>query len=154
MDALKDWAICLIIGAAAATLVVSVSPRGSVDKTVRAVVGIFVVAAICTPLAKLLKTDFSAENFGVYDFSVSEAENMKGYVLDIYKNEIQKRVISAAEDYGVTIEKIFISADIDAEGCIIIHKISIETDEPELAESSDFLRFVSQKTGFDVTVID
>ncbi len=153
MDALKQWALCLIIGAAAATLVVSVSPRGSVDKTVRAVVGIFVVAAICAPLAKLAETDFSADAFVSYDFSEYGAEDMNGYVLDLYKSELEKSILSTADDYGVSVEKIFISMDIDAEGCIIIHKIDTVISESELLNKAEFSRLISQKTGFDITVI-
>ena len=56
-DAFKQWAVSLIICALGGALISLLSPRGSMEKTLRAVIGIFVVSAICTPLLKLKKSD-------------------------------------------------------------------------------------------------
>ena len=53
MDAVRQWAICLIAAAAAGTFAAAVIPGGSMEKTVKAVAGIFVVVAVCSPLAEL-----------------------------------------------------------------------------------------------------
>ena len=47
LEVLRQWALSLIIASAAGTFAMVLSPRGSMDKTVRVVVGIFVVRGAC-----------------------------------------------------------------------------------------------------------
>lgn len=152
MDALRQWALCLIIGAAAGTFVMAVSPRGAMDKTVRAVVGIFVVAAICSPLAGLLKTDFTADAFAEYEYALQNEEDMYDYMLEAYRTEVEKRILSAADEMGTEIREIFISADIDANNCIIIQEITVTLASDYSDRTADFSRFLSEKTGVNVSV--
>ena len=152
MDALRQWALCLIIGATAGTFVMAISPRGSMDKTVRAVVGIFVVAAICSPLAELLKTDFTADAFADYDYALQSEEDMYGYMLEAYRREVENRILSAADEQGTEISEIFISADIDADNCIIIQDITVTLTPEYLAQTADFSAYLSQLLGMGVTV--
>lgn len=151
MDALKQWALCLIIGAAAGTFVMAVSPRGSMDKTVRAVVGIFVVAAICSPLANLLKDDLSTEAFADYETDI-QSEDMNDYVLEAFCNEVQKRVLSEADEWGIGIKEIFTDAEIDADNCIIIHKITVTAEEKNGQEIRNFSACLSEELGVAVAV--
>lgn len=123
MDGLKQWALCLIISAAAVTLVTVISPSGSSDKTVRAVAGIFVVSAIFTPIADM-SLDFStvsaaAEYYGEADTQLSEA------LLEMYCAEVENAILSVAEKQGITVKEICIDADVNADGCIIIHSITV-----------------------------
>lgn len=152
MDALRQWALCLIIGATAGTFVMAISPRGSMDKTVRAVVGIFVVAAICSPLAGLPKTDFTADAFADYEFTQQSEEEMYEYMLEAYRREVENRILSAADEQGNEISEIFISADIDADNCIIIQDITVTLASEHSADTAEFSAYLSQRLGVSVTV--
>lgn len=152
MDELSQWALCLIIGAAAGTFVMAVSPRGSMDKTVRAVVGMFVVAAICSPLAELLKADFAADAFAVFENEMQNEDDMRDYLLEAYRTELEKRIVTAARERGTEIEEIFISAYIDADDCIIIQEITVAVASEHSAQSGELSRFLSERLGVNVTV--
>lgn len=152
MDSLKQWALCLIIGAAAGTLVMVLSPRGSMDKTVRAVVGIFIVAVISVPFADMLKSDYAAEAMAVYDYA-DDGEDMRKYMLDSFCESVKKELEKTASDIGVPLGEIYIEAEIDADNCIIIHKISVETDPGFSGKATELSAALSEKTGVHVTVI-
>lgn len=154
MDALRQWALCLIIAAAAGTFVMSVSPRGSMDKTVRAVVGIFVVAAICSPLAELIKSDLTVEAMADYEYEADGgAEDLQEYMLDVCREAAENQIVSAAEESGISVEEIFINADIDADNCIIIHGITVAVSAETADKSSDFSAVLEEALGVPVTVI-
>lgn len=153
MDALRQWALCLIIAAAAGTFVISVSPRGSMDKTVRAVVGIFVVAAICSPLADLIKSDFTVEAMADYEYEADDgAEDLQEYMLSVCREAAEEKIISAAEESGVSVEEIFINADIDADNCIIIHGITVTVSAETSDKSAGFSAILEETLGVPVTV--
>lgn len=152
MDSFKQWALCLIVGAAAGTLVIALSPRGSMDKTVRAVIGIFVVAVISAPFADMLKNSGTAEVFAAYDYS-DGIENMSGFMLESFCESVKNELKKSASAIGIPLKEIYIEADIDTNNCIIIHKISVEI-EPEFADKAKELSSaLSEIAGAYVTVI-
>lgn len=123
MDTLRQWALCLIISAAAVAFVTIITPRGSTDKTVRAVAGIFVVSAIFTPLADM-SFDFTAVNTAA-EYADVQSNDLSDSVLDACRNAAEDAILSAATEQGVTVEEIFIDADIDADNCIIIQSVTV-----------------------------
>ena len=152
MDILRQWALCLIIGAVAGTFVMAISPRGSTDKTVRAVVGIFVVAVICSPLADLINEDVSLNALAGFEYTENEDRQASKYMLEMFCKETEKIIISAADECNVAVGDICINADIDADDCIIIHEITVDVPMRYLSEKDAFSEFIFQKTGVAVTV--
>ncbi len=122
MDGLRQWALCLIVSAAAVTLAVVITPRGSTDKTVRAVAGIFVVSAIFTPLADM-SFDFAAVS--ATEYADVQSDDLNDSLLDACRNAAENAILSSAAEQGITVEEICISADINSDGCIIIHGVSV-----------------------------
>lgn len=150
MDGLKQWALCLIISAAAVTLVTVITPTGSSEKTVRAVAGIFVISAIFTPIADI-SLDFSAisaaaEYDGEADTQLSEA------LLDMCRAEAEKAILSAAEGQGATVKEICIDADINADGCIIIHSITVKVSSGDGAKIHGLSAAFTNAVGVPVEV--
>lgn len=153
MDALKQWALCLIVSAAAGTFVMAVSPRGATDKTVRAVIGIFVVAAICSPLKDLSENDLSVNAFADYAAEKHDEAELNGYMLDSFGRKVKKSVLSVAAKHGIKINDIYIDAYIDANNCIIIHEITVapvQGNNEELYD--DFSAELCAMFGIAVTV--
>lgn len=153
MDALRQWALSLIVAAAAGTFVMVISPRGSMDKTVRAVVGIFVVAAICSPLAGFAKSDFSLNAMADFEYNEHDsAENLQEYAVSVCRNAAEKRIVSAADSMGVKVNEICVDVDINTNGCIIIHDVTVEINKEYSAKKSDFSALLEDKLGVSVTV--
>ncbi len=126
MDAFRQWALCLIISAAAGTFVCAVSPRGSVEKAVRTVAGIFVVAAVCTPLTKLEKNAFDIPAFVEFAAVPDYGESLEEHMTDSLKKSISKQIVDVAEKYSVAICDVFVNAYLDEYNSIIIQDIQIE----------------------------
>lgn len=152
MDSLKQWALCLIVGAMAGTLVVALSPRGSMDKTVRAVIGIFVVAIISAPFAHMLKSSSTADVFAVYDYIGADV-NMSDFMLESFYKTVENELKKTSSAIGIPLKEIYIEADVDAENCIIIQKISVEIEPEFLDKSAELSSVLSENTGAYVAVI-
>lgn len=152
MDSLKQWALCLVIGAAAGTLVMVISPRGATNKTVRAVVGIFIVAVIGVPFADMIKSGCATEVFAAYDYSDGDAD-MSEFMLESFCESVKKEIQNSARNIGVPLCEVVVEADTDADSCIIIHKITVKIDSEFSDKVSELSDILSKTTGVFVTVI-
>lgn len=153
MDALRQWALCLIIGAAAGTFAIAISPRGATDKTMRAVVGIFVVAAMCAPLSQLKGAELSVAAFGGGgDYEEIDAENLREYMLTVCVEAARTQVDAAAEEIGITVSQAAVNASLGSDNCIIIHDITVIIDERFSEKSDDFEKLLSERLGVPATV--
>ncbi len=128
MDFLKDSALCLIAAAAVGTLATVIVPRGSMDKTLRAVIGIFVVAVICLPIAEMSETEHVSETFA-NSFEVSSdeiySEDMQEQMLGIFESTIISSIKETASELNVNVVSINPEISVDENYCINIHKITV-----------------------------
>ncbi|MBQ8763641.1 MAG: stage III sporulation protein AF [Clostridia bacterium] len=155
MDMLKEWALCLMAAAAAGTLAVVIVPRGSMDKTVRAVVGIFVVAVICAPLSEIENFDFSVEafaNYGEVPFDNTHIDDMNLQMINICKKAVEEQIKKTADEQNVTAISVEADISVDAENCIIIHKIDVCIDDGEFLSADLLSEKFSEKLGVPVVV--
>lgn len=154
MNELRAWVLCIIAAAAASTFAMAVSPRGAMDKTIRAVAGIFVVAAICTPLAGLLKSDFSLPAFAWIneDSDCGSEEELREYITETCKNAAEREIEETAGQLGIEIEQVTVDMNIDDDNCIIIHNISVKTKDYSSADPLGFAALLSERLGLQVTL--
>ena len=99
MDAFRQWILCIIFAAAAGTFACAVSPRGSTDKTVRAVVGIFVVSAICAPLSAFDFEEIILPVFADSYNAETENEEIDDYIVSVCKSAVESEVVQSAADF-------------------------------------------------------
>lgn len=133
MNEFRQWALCLIITAAAGTFVCAVSPGGSTEKAVRTVAGIFVVVAVCSPLTKLKKTEFAKNVFSdSYVISDSSGE-LEEQVLEQCRSSVEEQLVPIAEKHSVTVCSVTLDAYFDEYGSIIIQNIHLDiiSENPE-----------------------
>ena len=151
MDELRQWEISLIIAAVAGTVITLISPRGSADKIMRTVTGIFLVASMAVPLMQADFSDVSAQNFFEYADSDDDYSNELGYQLvDACKKALENQIVMAASQVGTEVESVESELSVDKNGCIIIHKITVKiTDSSAKYELETLLE---QETGVRVTV--
>ncbi len=132
MDVLKQWTLCIIVAAAAGTFACAVSPRGSVEKTVRTVAGIFVIVSVCAPLSQLADAEIAEYAFAAsYDSNGSDTA-LKEQMLESCKKAAEESLASVAKKHGVTLVSIGVDAYIDENDCIIIQDIQaeVQTENP------------------------
>lgn len=157
MEMLKEISFCLMISAAAGTLVTVLVPRGAMDKTVRAVVGIFVVAAICSPFYETQNSNSASDafaDFGSYDIDESYAEEMNNALIDTFVNALKNRLEDFAAERDIRIISLDTDLYIDEEWCINIHKITAVIENQELYDIEELSREISDELGIPVDVTE
>ena len=157
MELLKEISFCLIISAAAGTLVTVLVPRGAMDKTVRAVVGIFVVAAVCSPLYGVDKKDLVSDvfsDFGEYDFDESYAEDMNNVLIDTFVTALEKSVYEFASERNLKISSLDADLSVGDDGCINIHNITVVIENCRSYDNTELSRKISDELGIPVDVTE
>ncbi len=152
MEVLRQWALSLIIASAAGTFAMVLSPRGSMDKTVRAVVGIFVVSVVCSPLAEIKDIGFSAQAFAEYELETENVQALREQLVSACRNAVEMQVKNAAQELEIEVESIEAEMNIDAENCIIIHKILVNTAAENGGKARAFSEILQEKLGVPVQV--
>lgn len=156
MDFLKNAALCLIAAAALGTLATVIVPRGSMDKTLRAVVGIFVVAVICSPLAEIPEAERVSEVF-VNSFEASSdeifSEDMQKQMLEIIESTIISNIKETASELNVNVVSVNPELSVDADHCINIHKITVKVSECNSSLKEYLSVKISENLGVSAEVI-
>ncbi len=152
MDAVRQWAICLIAAAAAGTFAAAVIPGGSMEKTVKAVAGIFVVVAVCSPLAEL-------RSHGLPTFAdlVEQAETpayaqaIDDGTLRFCEQAVSEALTAAAEETGVEVTEINAELSAASDG-IIIHNVSVAVNAASADKIEEFSLSAERRLGFPVSI--
>lgn len=152
LEVLRQWALSLIIASAAGTFAMVLSPRGSMDKTVRAVVGIFVVAVICSPLAQMKDINFSVQAFAEYELETENVEALRKQLVSACRNAVENQITDTALELGIEVESVEAEMNIDAENCIIIHKITVNITAENEEKAKEFSEILQKKLGVPVQV--
>lgn len=153
MEALRQWALCLIAAAGAGAFACTVIPGGSMEKTVKAISGVFVVAAICAPLGEINLSgafaDFAsaayAEEYSVQSRSLEES------TLELFENAVNETICQAARECEAVISEINAELEATDDG-IIIHKISVILDEESADKTEEFSLCVNERLGVETEV--
>lgn len=152
MDGLKQWALTLIIGGLAGTFAMAIAPNGAASKTLRTVIGIFIVMIICAPLTDLKDEDSFLPVFNESgDISASdEEENLKEYMVSACRESVKTEIGKVASELGASVSNAEINMYIDDEYCIIIQDVLIKTDYAHTGKLSSAL---SERLGVPVRII-
>lgn len=151
MDAFREWALCLIISAVAGGVVCAVSPRGATDKTVRTVIGIFIVVTVCTPLARLAKADFEYTFAASYNGEDS-GEKLNELILENCKTAVENALKPVAEKYSISIVRVELNVFVDDNNRINIHNIHLEVSEEDSGNISLFQMEAEKISGVPVKI--
>lgn len=122
------------------------------DKTVRAVVGIFVVAVICSPLAEMKDANFSVQAFAEYEFETKNVEVLREQVVSACRNAVKNQVADTARELEIEVKSIEAEMNINAENCIIIHKITVDIASDNSEKAKLFSEILQEKLGIPVQV--
>lgn len=155
MDFLKDTALCLITAAAVGTVAMVLVPRGAMDKTLRAVIGIFVVAVVCSPLSELQNGNLTVNAFADFEesnFNKSYSEDMNSALINTFRTALDYSLNEIAAELKIEIASVDTDVSIDNEQCIIIHEITITVTGSELYNMEELSRIISEKLGLPVDV--
>ena len=155
MDFLKDTALCLITAAAVGTIAMVLVPRGAMDKTLRAVIGIFVVAVICSPLSEIQNDNLTVNafaDFGESAFEKNNAEDMNSALVGTFRTALEFSLNEIADDLNFKIISVGTDVSVDDEQCINIHNIVIAIDNSGSYKTEELSQIISERLGLPVDV--
>lgn len=152
-DAFKQWAVSLIICALGGTLISLLSPRGSMEKTLRAVIGIFVVSAICTPLLKLKKTDTFLPAFVADAVTQTDTSDLELQMKNACRNTIGKVVDDIMNSAGVENYEVEADVDMDEKYCVIIQEIRINIHRTNNGSVAEIEAMAKERLGVPVKIV-
>lgn len=152
MEVFRQWAVSLIIAGISGTVISLLSPRGSMEKTLRAVIGIFIVSAVVSPLSELAEKDSIFPAFANENIRVSTDDRLGEYILEMCEDTVGRVISETAEEHGI--KKFGVDADMhtDEYNCIIIHRICITIPSSEAAKRHELSAELEKKLGVPVTV--
>ena len=152
MDFVKQWALTLIATAAFSTLVVFLTPSGNAEKTIKAVVGIFVIVSVCSPLADAV---FEPENLFSFSFEQADAEfgeSVADSYSELLEESLHSQIDSVAQEFGVTLNSVEAEISADESGCIIIHNITVNAGGNDGSGAERFKEYLEKLLGLPVEV--
>lgn len=123
------------------------------EKTLRAVIGIFVVSAVCTPLMNLKKTDSFLSAFIAEANPIIETEDMREQMENVCKNTVGKVIDETLESAGITDYDTAVNMYIDDKYYIIIQNIQIKISNKNTGSASEIQAELQEKLGVEVEVI-
>ena len=98
MEFLKQWTVCVCITLVISTLLLVLSPKGSMKRFYRLVISMFIVISFVYPFTSLGKgVGIDFDKYGTSSYSIGQ-ENENG----VYEEMINKQVKACLEDNGYT----------------------------------------------------
>jgi hypothetical protein len=152
MDGIKQWAFCLMISAASATVLQFLNPRGSLERTLKTVIGVFLVSAVCMPFLNGDKFGISAVNAFEFEEFQLNSDGCSNIYIESAKTVVDTQVKYAADECGIKSYSVNSDISFDNYDCIIIHKIEVSVDENSREKLNRFTDVLKERLGVTVTV--
>lgn len=128
------WSLCLLI--LICTVVQYIIPSGAMERSIRLVLGGFVVLGIIMPITNLVQStdwDFSWE----VDTAVTEAyiDQSNALLLEQSKRNVEALAAVELQKKEINYRKIEITMDTNADNCIVIDKAVVMIGVQDAAEA-------------------
>ena len=102
MEYIKQWALGLVLTSVIGTVILAVSPSGSMEKQVRFAVSLVILIMLVRPLTGSLDIkDTSFKNNGILKESTSYASD--DYFVVAFKNELNNKLVELIENEGINV---------------------------------------------------
>ena len=148
MGTLSEWAANLCFAAVGCALIGFVLPKGNAEKTARALLGLFMVWVIFSPLSVWLAKR-SAERTD-FDFEYSAEADASAAVADYMREQTEYTVKQILRDNQISCSDVRVSCHIEENGVININGIEIVCK----GESEKIKELIERETGLvpEVTI--
>lgn len=129
------------------------SPRGSMEKTLRAVIGIFVVSAICTPLLKLKNTQAVLPAFVAEAVSDADTKSLESQIENACKNTIGKVIDDVMKSAEIENYEVETDVNMDENYCVIIQDVRIKIHSMSNSHVAEIEAIMQERLGVPVKII-
>lgn len=155
VEALRSWVFGITLCAMAGTVIFVLVPRGSMEKSMRSVLSLFMIYVIASPLLKLKDLRIDTDSFEKsYSQSAEQyAEVIEKRMLDAADEAICKAILSSVPrlDNGST--QIVVKSALNGENSVYIESIKIYLNGSGIA-ASQVKSELSEKLGLTAEVFE
>lgn len=126
MDKVTAWAAGICLCTIVCAVLDMITPNGGTEKTVRFVLGLFMVCAVAVPLADISFdwNEISATT-EQYEANTSLKEDIQNQGIEIIEQELEQMIINTIEPFEVVPQKTEINMDIDNDNRISIVSVTV-----------------------------
>jgi len=144
METVKQWAMTVAISSVAGAIVLMLAPDGTVKKSVRTAVSLFLIVVMISPFVKGIElSDFDIEFDTQY-----EQPDMSDTVAQQMKAALTKKVDEILTECGIKSAQINIDVSVDGEN-MTVDKIEIVADSGDFATAENRIK---TEIGADVKI--
>lgn len=151
MNGLSAWALSVSICAVIACVVEMMTADTKLEKTVRFVLGAFMLCAIIIPVGNMV-SEFSGVNFDrkmTYDISDSFTEQK----ISMLKNEISTLVISTLSKENIYPQKVEVDMDISEDNCISMVSVTVVLDKKDREKAVKVTDTIKSELGLECNTV-
>lgn len=124
MEYIKQWALGLVLTSVIGTVILAVSPSGSMEKQVRFAVSLVILIMLVRPLTGLLDIkDTSFKNNGILKESTSYASD--DYFVVAFKNELNNKLVELIENEGINVIETEIEVSVNDEKEVAVESVAV-----------------------------
>ena len=124
MEYIKQWALGLVLTSVISTVILAVSPSGSMEKQVRFAVSLVILIMLVRPLTGLLDIkDTSFKNNGILNENASYASD--DYLVVAFKNELNNKLVELIENEGINVIETEIEVSVNDEKEIAVESVAV-----------------------------
>lgn len=144
MEIIKDWTAVLVLTSVIGTIVLILSPSGSIEKQVKTAVAIVMLAVIVSPFLSGLKSENKLEiKYEDYD---EETLNYEDQFVLSFEKTLSNEILTLLNTNGIQVKDIRIEANSD-NGNVSIEKVVVCIDENNEYDKSKILKLIQDKYG-------
>lgn len=144
MDFIKDWALGLILISAVGTVVIMLSPAGSMEKHVKTAVSIVLLTVCISPFFTRFE-DMHIIDFE-YETYTSEAENYSDLMASLFKEELIQKIEASLKTIGIKVENIQIDLSYVENG-VSVQKVIVFIDKEHEKDSDEIQKHLKDNFG-------
>ncbi len=124
MDYIKQWALGLVLTSVIGTVVLVLSPSGTMEKQVRLAVSLVILVMFVSPLFSLF--DLEQEQFSAEaNFNENMSNNAEEYFTGAFENELNEKIISLVEAEGIEVAETKIDVSVKNENEISVDSVVV-----------------------------
>lgn len=153
MDTIRHWALGIVFVSIISTIVLLLSPSGSVEKQVKIAVSIVMLAVIVKPFVSGIQSENAVElEYETYTVNTSCYEE---YIASSFKTEIANRMMILLKEKGFEVKEVQIDVNF-IEDKISIEKVNIVIDDEYSGFKDEILEIVKKEYGIiaETEVVD
>ena len=151
MEGIFSWATAVTVCSVIACIVEILTGNSSLDKTVRFVLGIFMLCVIITPLintaAQIVNTDITAE----YEYNESNDEKKEAQI-KILKSRLQKLVEKTLAENDIEPLVTLITISIADDSSIESIKAAITLQNTDAEKAADTEELIRSRLGIECSI--